>query len=665
MVTRPSSPSLVFSASNDRLEECATILQEEGEKALLQGDGKGLDLLEKAAQLDPSSPRLFFRQGLALFEYGSHQNCVATLRKGVLKFNQATSLNPKFSEAWHAGANTQMLIASLTGKCEELIKAKNKIEQAILLSENKLAFEVYWDGALIYQKLADVSGEIDDLYTAIAYFEKSVGYGEIMPHEFWDNFGQAYATLSERLQDIRPVIKSITCYKQAITLSLSNFEGWIGLGRSLKKLYQISHENDYYLQACDCFAAASQLKPELSEIWLENIEFMIESSRRKKESAKLRAAIEKCEQAATLFTPSLYLQSYWAEALALLGDWTNQIELIQEAERKINHVLELSRERPEKDNPLLINQYGKCLYSFARYYRDLDLYYQTIEEFQTSISIDRTQLTCWTWMGMTYAKIYECIDDMGSLEKALYFYNKALQIKNNPHFYYEIATLLIQLGEVNSNSESIDQAIHYLEYLLQAYTSIAFEHPEWFYQYGLALNIQGDIKDDPSLHRKALEAFVNVLMFNPSHPKIHHRIGIVYRHLGELLGEIDYFYRSLHHFTLASRHQQEDEALLIDWGLTWIHLAQSATDSLMEENSFREAEQKLMQAARLGSQLVYYQLACLYSEQGSLDLSIAYLHKSHAAKNLPPIEEIMDDDWLEEVRLSPRFQEFLALLNKS
>jgi tetratricopeptide (TPR) repeat protein len=302
------------------------------------------------------------------------------------------------------------------------------------------------------------------------------------------------------------------------------------------------------------------------------------------------------------------------------------------------------------------------LFSLAEYYSDLDLYYQAIEEFQTSISIDRTELTCWVWMGITFAKVYEYTEDIEALENALYFYTKSLQINNDPCFYHEVATLLLQLGEATHSPELVEEALAYLEYLLQTHRSIAFDHPEWFFQYGRALDMLGDMNDDASLHRRALDAFVNVLMFDPSHPKIHHRLAVVYCHLGEAVDDIDYFYRSLHHFKLAP--QVEDETLLIDWGLAWIHLAKRAPDALVEENSFREAEQKLLHAAKLGSQLVYYHLACLYSEQGLFDLSFAYLHKSHVTKNLPPLEEVMDDDWLERVRLSPRFQELLALLQK-
>lgn len=661
--------------------DSATSLQQEGERALLTGDRRGLSFLEEAAKLDPSSSHLFFRQGLALFEFGARQNCLSTLRNGARKFKQATDLNPRFFEAWHACATTLELISKLSGRKEDLWEAKNKIEKAIQLvlpSHHDVAHELYWDAGVIYARLAEQSGEADELVKAIAYFEKSSG--EPMPPEFWIDLGKAYFDLADLLNDIRLVVKAIQSYKQAISQSLSNSDGWIGLGRSLRRLFQSTNENDHFQQAYDCFTAASQLKPHAVDLLLEKIELMIEAARRLQESEKLWNALEKCERAALLIYPPIDVLSrtsvdldkvsfvhptysrllgLWAETLALLGEWNDRIDSIRQAEEKIEQALEL------EESPDLIIQYGKCLLSFANYYHDTDLYYQAIEQFQASLSLDRTQLEGWLWMGKAYATVFKTTDDLDALEKALRFYHKALQVKTDPFLYFEISSLLVQQGELQQNLDSIQQAIQYLEYLLQSHKMISYDHPEWFFYYGVALNLVGDVKEDTSFHHKALEALTHVLMFSPNYRGVHHRLGIVYSHLGEATDELDYFYRALQHFRLANRQAEDEEIIYIDWAITWMNLAEQATDAQMEENALREAEQKLIYAAKLGSRQAFYQLACLYSFKESFDLSLLYLHKAHLAKTLPPLEELQDDAWLEGVRLSPAFQEFLALLQKS
>jgi len=649
MVLNSTHSTRLYDFSNDQLEQSVAHLQKE------------FALEKQTERLDLESPELLFREGLELFEDGTYQNCAAILRKAAKKFEQVTNLDPLHCQAWHAWGLSFAQLSILTGKTRDLEKAKNKIEKAALLTNKEHAAEIYWDAALIYQRLAEISGEQGDHYKSIAFFEKSAGIGQVLPYEFWNAFGKTAALLSEHLQDTHPILKAIASYKQAVNHFLANEEGWLGLAKNLQKLYFFTQDNNHFTQACDCYAAYLQLNPKHPEIWLERIAFMIEASQLKKDSAKLRSALEKCEQAAIVInekTALLHMQGLWAEALALLGSWTSQVELIKEAEKKIDQALE----EDEEDDPFLIHAYGKCLFSFASYYQDLDLYYQAIEEFQSSISIDRTQLPCWAWMGKTYAKIYECTEDIDPLEKALYFYSKALQIKSSPQFYYEIAALMIELGEIHHNPAFIEHAATYIEYLLQTYKSIKFEHPEWFYLYGIALDIQGEIHDEPVFLRGALEAFVTTLMFDPNHPKIHHRMAVVYSHLGESLDDIDHFYKAIHHFKLAQDADQENEALMIDWGLTWIHLALLASDSTTQENCFREAEQKFIQAAKLGNETVYYQLACLYSLQGYYDLSFFYLHKSYATKNLPPRDELEEDDWLEGVRLFPQFEELLALL---
>lgn len=485
-------------------------------------------------------------------------------------------------------------------------------------------------------KLAASSGELGDLYKAVTLFEKSAK--EEMPAEFWNDFGKACIALADHLQDMRPVIQSIACYKRSA--AYKNSEGWIGLARGLKRLYQFSHEEEHYTQACEAFAQAP-------DAYLERIGFMIDASRRKKEILKLQTAIKLCEES----HQTLHLQALHAEALSCLGEWTNQVGLLREAEAKMDAIFDKAQE----EDPFLIHQHGKCLFAFASYYKDLDLYYQAIEEFQTALSIDRSQLTCWVWMGATFAQVYHYTDEVEALENAIYFYTKALQIKNEPHLQYEMAALLNQLGEV-------EEALFYLEPLVQSSTSL--EHPEWLFEYGVALDAKGDTVDDPTLHQKALEMFVNVLMISPNYPEIHHWIALVYCHLGEALEESEHFYKALHHFKLASKSQIEDENLLMDWGLAWTQIAQRAIYPQIQKQSFTAAEQKFMEAAKLGSELVYYHLACLYSEQGSIDQSLAYLRKAYIAKTLPPLDELLEDDWLEEVRSSSRFQELLALLQK-
>jgi hypothetical protein len=71
---------------------------------------------------------------------------------------------------------------------------------------------------------------------------------------------------------------------------------------------------------------------------------------------------------------------------------------------------------------------------------------------------------------------------------------------------------------------------------------------------------------------------------------------------------------------------------------------------------------KLLTAAKLGNEQALYPLACLHSILGHYETSLMLLEKARVAKSLPPLEELLDDEWLDGLRHTPEFQEFLSIL---
>jgi tetratricopeptide (TPR) repeat protein len=121
----------------------------------------------------------------------------------------------------------------------------------------------------------------------------------------------------------------------------------------------------------------------------------------------------------------------------------------------------------------------------------------------------------------------------------------------------------------------------------------------------------------------------------------------------------------LNHFRLALKHEEENDFVILDWGTTLINIAQYTYDKDLADQCHREAENKLMQASRLGNQQAFYHLACLYSLLGQYEKSLHFLQKSYDAKSLPCLEELLNDDWLDGVRMTASFQEFLSHLHHS
>jgi len=292
----------------------------------------------------------------------------------------------------------------------------------------------------------------------------------------------------------------------------------------------------------------------------------------------------------------------------------------------------------------------------------LDYFYQAIESFQEGISIDRTRHKDWYGIAQVYAKVGDADDDIDAFEKAVRFYAKAFDLKPISSHYFDYGFALSRLGEMKDDPELLKRALSYFEYTLQSQKNALYLHPEWLYHYAITLDLLGDCYEDQNGYQKSLEIFSQVLMIDPDFPRIHYRIGLAYAHLGEALGEMDHFYRAINHFRLALKQEEENDFAILDWGITLINIAQHTYDKDLTEQCHREAEAKLLHSARLGNLQAFYHLACLYSLLKQYDKSMQFIFKSHEAKSLPALEELLDDDWLDGLRMTTSFQEFLTHL---
>jgi len=571
-----------------------------------------------------------FREGLALFEVGYAQQDAKLLRTSCQKLAEAVRCAPTWAQAWHIFAKALFHCGILTGNRDAIWEATLKIEKALELTA---APAVHGDAGLMYEKLAEISQEACDYVAAIAHFEK----GKMAP-KGWVAFGRACTALAYKLDDRRLLIKAAHCLRKGLP------EGHLELSRVLRSLFFMTREESLMREAWTHLCEAHALSPENHELHLEKIELLIETS-------DFAHAVKLCEEFPQPDDP--HLLSIEAEALALLGAKEDRADFIHEAQRKIDRV-------DDVDSYVLLHT-GKALFACARHFCDLDFYHQALETFQEATSLDRTDAEAWKWMGKSAVAAGELTDDDEPHAYALRFYQKALALKPDHELYFAISTLLIQEDE----APPIEQAIGYLDYLQHNYPLIYHNNPDWLFYYGVAHNILGFLRGDEAVYKKALLSFRNVHTLAPNYPNLHHQIALLYSHMGQDFDSMPDFYRALRHFEMGSKKTGHEEPLYIDWGVTWLHLAESATEAKTAEDCFELAEKKFKTAAQLGSRDVYYPLACLYSLKGQCELTLHYLNRGHKAGILPPLHEIEDDGWLETFRFSSHFQEFLALLHKT
>lgn len=638
-------------------------LFKKGELRLLHGDISGLCFFDMAIKLDPTNADLFHQQGLALFEYGSEEGNEKGLTLASQRFKIATKINPFSFEAWHAWGNTLYLLGIRKEEHSYFINAKKKYEKAIELSTEKpndILADLYWDLGDLWSKLGEKSEEATDFHAALKAYEKASSYQDDFSSEFWLHYGHVSMKLGAQTNDLKLFVKAINYYKNAISITISSHEGWFHLGSALSSLYEHTHEEDHFSQASECFATAVQLKHNDSTIWLSWASLLLEGGKLFQDSKKLRSCIEKCEKGHECDFQNPYLMGIWAEALSSLGILTENLELLHEAVDKLENIPER-----HQSNPDICAAYGNCLMAFAQYFKETDYNYQAIEKIQEGLSIDRTNHKLWYAMALASFSSASLEPDEKDYERAHHFFEKALHLKTSSIYHFSYGVSLSKFAEITHDHEATQLAIHHIEQALHLQKNASYLHPDWIFQYACTLDLLGEFDENEAHYVKAIEIFNHVLILNPDFPKLHYHIALTYSHYGELVNEPDIFGRAFHHYRLAHQRDKENDQIILDWAITLVNLAELLENHNESDQIFREAEYKMIQSARLGNVHAYYYLACLYSLQDDTIHAIRFLEKALIFGGLPSRQDILDDEWLENLRETDAFRELLPKIESS
>lgn len=632
-------------------------LLQKGEFRLLQGDKGGLAYFDMAVKLDPSNDELFFKQGLSLFEYGSHEGNEEGLTLASKRFKRATTLNPYFFEAWHLWGNTLFFLGKRKNEPSYFTNALKKYEKAISLSDGQPAdilADLYWDFGDLWGKLAQQSGEVTDLHYAIKAYERSTTYQQDLPPEFWINFGNVTMQMGEKTNDYRFYVKAINAYKNAVSITISFPEGWFMLGKSLKALYLITHDEDHFSQANECFSTAVQLSGKNTAIWLEWARLLLESGIIFQDEKKLRAAVDKCYRAHRSNRKNPYIITTWVLALSHLGIITERLEHIHEAQNKIEPLVE------KMEDPDVFHAHGLCFSALGRYYKDIDYHYQAIETFQEGLSLNRSHAPLWEAIALSSFDSSLLDHDEKSFERSLHFFEKALALKKSSMIHSYYAMCLLRYGELIHDQKTIELSVFHFEEAINMQKNAAYLHSDWMCFYARSLDQLAGFLESDTHYVKALDILNHILMLRPEFPRIHYRLALTYSHYAELINEPEIFMRAIHHYRIAHQKEKENDQIILDWALTLANLGDLLENDVESDQYFREAEYKMIQAAKLGNIHAYYSLACLYSLIGDLKNSLRFLQKAKAFDALPLIEELQDDDWLENLRDTEEFIAFIA-----
>lgn len=644
----------------------AEALLRQGELCLLKRELLGVELFRKAAELDPQNPELFFKQASSLYEYGYEDKNEKILLLASKKLKIAALLSPQTFSIWHLWGSVLLKLGKITDRYHYFLESKEKLTKAMALISSQdssqttdILADLHWAYGFTWKKSAERSEEALDYQLAVAAFNKASLYSDHLPSEFWHTYGHTCLDLAEHINDLRLYAKAIHCFKRCISKSDASYEGWRSLAQALLMLHRYTHDEDHFLQANECFSSAAQLQTQDVTLWLSWAQFLCDSGRRQRDIKKLRSCIEKCHRAHACEPNHSLIMGLWAEALALIGELSDRVDLIYDAQNKISEISQSAENHPD-----VWFSYGMCLNSFSRYFDEIDYGYQAIEKFQQGLSIDRTCHRHWHAIAEAYTYIGNKEEDPEFLERACRFYAKAIDLHSSSSYIYNYASALSLLGELTQEQQWFEESVVQFERALGMQKNAIYLHPDWLFHYATTLDMLGDFHEEKSYYTRAIEILSHVLMIDPDFPQIHHRMALCYSHLADLLEETEHFNRAIHHFRLSLKHDEENDQILNDWSMTLMHLAEHSQDTGEIDQLYREAEHKLTQAAKLGNVNSFYHLACLHSLIGNYEKSLFFIEKTDYFNALPSMEELLEDDWLEGVRATSEFRSFLSQLEK-
>lgn len=630
----------------------------QGEFALLQGNLAALPLFEAATQLEPKNPQIWFRQGLAFFEYGSEEGKEKALLLASKHFKFSTELDPCFFEAYVAWGNTLLQLGKFHEEHHFLLEARIKYQKAIELSANQpddILSELYWDYGNVWMEIAAYSGEAVDVRSAIEALQASYKLQKKLSAEFLHDCGKAHLEMGLLVNDSRLFSKSVEYFVHSVQVNPNYCDGWVSLGEVYSQLYINTMDDRYTVKASQCYGQAVKLCAQNADTWLSWAQILGEAGRLNQDIRSLRQSIENCARAFLLDPKNPIITAQWVESLSWLGVTSSRLDLLTEAENKI-----IKATDTYPDDPDLWHAYGVCLICFGKYYEDGEYYDLAIEKLSIALSIDRTAPEHWHTLAIVHKLYADLTDHEDLLVRANRFYARAIDLKPScPAIIFDAACSLLHFSEIMNDLPSLQKAIIHFESLLQAHKEVVLHHPEWLVYYAKSLLWLAEFSfEEGPLHR-SLEVFSHVLLIDPDYPGAHHYIALINLNLGTTTGESEYFKRALPFFRLAARADEESDQIWLDWGVCLAHLAQTTLDQEFAEQLYWDAEQKIATAGNLGNPTAYYHLACLYSLLGRTDQAMDLIRRSLSLKALPPVEELLEDEWLDCLRSTESFTQFI------
>ena len=245
-------------------------------------------------------------------------------------------------------------------------------------------------------------------------------------------------------------------------------------------------------------------------------------------------------------------------------------------------------------------------------------------------------------------------------------YDKAITYKKDKHeAYNNWGNDLKELAMTKSGSEAEELYKEAFEKFKLAIT-YKKDDDKAYYNWGNALMELAEIKsgnEAEELHKEACKKYDKAIMYKQDYHKAYFSWGVALLLLAMTKSgnEAEELYKeACKKYDKAITYKQDYHKAYFNWGVVLMELAEIKSGNEAEE-LHKEAFEKFKEAIKHGGDA--YNLACLFAIRNQKEEALKYLEQT-LARNEITIEFVKEDEYWEELRNDPDFQDLLSRYKK-
>lgn len=627
--------------------------------------------LEKAAEAYlysektlPDSAQELCRAASILHWYGIVKQKGRPLLMALNFLMQAEECDPHYLDStfiWrHLWGNILVHLCRLVHDFSFVEKGLRQYAKADSIPDRKKE-ELYWDWAQAWTLLGLHSLEPSDLKKGLLLFQGCQCNSPL----FQIDYAMAYVVYGMYTGEPSYSEEALVLLRGALAdtydseggVSLVHARAWDAYTSACKRRYFLTHLPEHLEEANIAYREAILTIPDHVDLWLEWGELYLLSGWLKHDLKDIEIGLDKLTASRAKEGDPLRLSALLGQGLLFLGLSHDDLKALQEARQRVQAALEIAPAHPD-----LITAAAFAELGMGVYFSDEKSFTKAVSYFEKGIEQNATTVLNWHGLFRTCLSWGTVIEDISLVRRGVQAIARVSQLR--PHssvFLNEWGIGLIQLKRFEKEPETeqalLEEAILKFKQAYQLQESL-----ESLFNWGCALDLLGDLTGEEEDFEKAIAIFSQLYENTLGEPRVCYHLALALLHLGELTADVEYLRRSIELFEPLAQSDLEDASLWTDLGYALLTLSELICDPVFPEKGEelrREAEKRLLHAAEIGNGEANYYLACLYSLAKLTDSSIYFLKRADELNALPSQEDLVQDEWLANVRESDSFKQFI------